>query len=177
MGVVEAREERLVLCVRKGGETMDLRNALKHKAGTVVTVNGHDYTIGPDGVVREVAPEDAKKLLKNQAVWSVVGGNVVRAPVVVPPAAQKPASAAPAVPPATPPPPVAEAAAKPLEPATEAKEEEHSEEEYPDPDISMDVEYLREMAAAYEVKFDTRTSKATLVKRIMAAMYPDTKTE
>jgi hypothetical protein len=48
---------------------------------------------------------------------------------------------------------------------------EDAEDEWPDPDESMDVEYLREMASAYEVSFNVRTPKKTLVKRIQAAMY------
>lgn len=43
--------------------------------------------------------------------------------------------------------------------------------EWPDPDESMDIGYLREMAEAYEVTFNSRTPKKTLVKRISAAMY------
>lgn len=64
--------------------------------------------------------------------------------------------------------------------APEEEEEEVSGEpaeaaeepaEWPDPDEAMDVEYLREMAEAYEVKFTARTGKKTLVRRIHAAMY------
>jgi len=43
--------------------------------------------------------------------------------------------------------------------------------EWPDPDEGMDIGYLREMAEAYEVPFNVRTPKKTLVKRIHAAMY------
>lgn len=45
------------------------------------------------------------------------------------------------------------------------------EDEWPDPDEAMDVDYLRQMASAYDVTFNARTPKATLVKRISAAMY------
>jgi hypothetical protein len=53
----------------------------------------------------------------------------------------------------------------------ENPEGSEAESDWPDPDESMDVEYLREMAAAYEVKFNSRTSKKTLVTRISEAMY------
>lgn len=46
-----------------------------------------------------------------------------------------------------------------------------TEDEWPDPDMSMDIAYLREMAGAYEVKFNARTPKHTLVQRISEAMY------
>lgn len=49
--------------------------------------------------------------------------------------------------------------------------EAETDAEWPDPDESMDVGYLREMAEAYEVIFNVRTPKKTLVKRIHAAMY------
>lgn len=56
-------------------------------------------------------------------------------------------------------------------PETDQAQAEAGEEEWPDPDDSMDVEYLRQMASAYDVTFNARTSKQTLVKRINAAMY------
>jgi hypothetical protein len=59
---------------------MDLKNMLKHKAGTVVLVNGHEYQIGLDGILRNVPQEDADKLLKNRAAWIPLGPS--RAPVV-----------------------------------------------------------------------------------------------
>ena len=56
--------------------------------------------------------------------------------------------------------------------AEEAEEEEaEADGEWPDPKESMAIDYLREMAEAYEVEFTSRTSKKTLVKRISAAMY------
>lgn len=42
---------------------------------------------------------------------------------------------------------------------------------WPDPNEDMDIEYLRDMAAAYEVVHNKRTPKKTLVSRIHAAMY------
>ena len=56
-------------------------------------------------------------------------------------------------------------------PAPEPKDES----EWPDPDESMDIDYLREMADAYEVKYTIRSAKAILIKHIMMAMYPDGK--
>lgn len=53
----------------------------------------------------------------------------------------------------------------------EAQGEAEADAEWPDPDEGMDIEYLRKMAEAYEVTFNARTSKKTLVKRIGSAMY------
>lgn len=52
---------------------MDLRNSLEHARGSVVSVNGHDYSIDDHGVARGVADEDARKLLCNaDGAWKVI---------------------------------------------------------------------------------------------------------
>jgi len=162
---------------------MDLRNKLTHMHGMSVNVNGTRYAILPDGVARDIKDDDAKKLLQNDA-WSIytqrqpVAGQTIPAPAPEPPKkSEEP------VPPAKP-----EVAPEPkkafvgapeaLEEALEDPEEEDAEEdesEWPDPDEEMDIKYLREMADAYEVKYTIRSAKATLIKHIMAAMYPDGK--
>jgi len=61
-----------------------------------------------------------------------------------------------------------------LEEATEeAKEEtvEGEEDEWPDPEMEMGIDYLRQMATAYEVTHTKRTPKKALVKKIKEAMY------
>ena len=129
---------------------MDLRNKLTHMHGMSVNVNGTRYAILPDGVARDIKDDDAKKLLQNEA-WSIytqrqpVAGQTVKK-LSIPAPAPEPKKA-------------------PVE----------DESEWPDPDESMDIDYLREMADAYEVKYTIRSAKATLIKHIMAAMYPDGK--
>lgn len=56
------------------------------------------------------------------------------------------------------------------------EEEEGSEEtgvEWPDPDESMSIGFLRKMAKAYEVRHTEKTSKASLIKKINRAMYEE----
>jgi len=145
---------------------MDLRNKLTHMHGMSVNVNGTRYAILPDGVARDIKDDDAKKLLQNDA-WSIytqrqpVVGQTIPAPVPEPPKkSEEPEKAFVEAP-----------------EALEDPEEEDSEEEsdWPDPDEEMDIDYLREMADAYEIKYTIRSAKATLIKHIMAAMYPDGK--
>lgn len=47
----------------------DLLNVLEHKKNSKVLVNGTIYDIGPEGVAKDVADEDAMKLLQNDRVW------------------------------------------------------------------------------------------------------------
>ena len=140
---------------------MDLRNKLTHMHGMSVNVNGTRYAILPDGVARDIKDDDAKKLLQNDA-WSIytqrqpVAGQTIPAPAPEPPKKSKEPE---------------EAFVK----APEALEDPEEESDWPDPDEEMDINYLREMADAYEVKYTIRSAKATLIKHIMAAMYPDGK--
>jgi len=124
---------------------MDLRNKLTHMHGMSVNVNGTRYAILPDGVARDIKDDDAKKLLQNEA-WSIYTQRQPVKKLSIPAPAPEPKKA-------------------PVE----------DESEWPDPDESMDIDYLREMADAYEVKYTIRSAKATLIKHIMAAMYPDGK--
>jgi hypothetical protein len=164
---------------------MDLLNILKDKAGTLILVNGRRYTIGTDGIARGIDIEDAQKLLQNHQAWKRVGvpekvalPGVTEKPqsVVVslpPPLAPKPISPLPKEPPVAS--PAASSVASPRASQTEVKFEEPPEEneEWPDPKESMDLEYLRQMAEAYEVKWAPRTGKKRLIQDILAAMYPD----
>jgi hypothetical protein len=45
--------------------------------------------------------------------------------------------------------------------------------DWPDPTDAMPMEYVREMAKAYDVAHNVRTSRKTLVKRINDAMYEE----
>ena len=58
-------------------------------------------------------------------------------------------------------------------PATTAASEQAPVDEYPDPTEEMPIEYLKQMADAYEVSYTHRTGKTRLVQDITAAMYPD----
>lgn len=68
------------------------------------------------------------------------------------------------------------AAAEPAKPDVLAEPKEWKVpgegEDWPDPDPAMPLAYLQQMATAYEVKWDLRTSARKLVTRIRAAMYP-----
>jgi hypothetical protein len=49
---------------------MDLHNRLPHMRGKAVLVGGNTYSIGPDGVARDVAEADAQKLLqRSNSPW------------------------------------------------------------------------------------------------------------
>ena len=146
---------------------MDLRNKLTHMHGMSVNVNGTRYAILPDGVARDIKDDDAKKLLQNDA-WSIytqrqpVAGQTIPAPAPEPPKKSEESEKA------------FVGAPKALE-DPEEEDAGEDESEWPDPDKEMDIDYLREMADAYEVKYTIRSAKATLIKHIMMAMYPDGK--
>jgi hypothetical protein len=127
---------------------MKVRNTLDHKAGTSILVNGTRYQIGKDGIVQDVSEEDAAKLGVDQPgrPWRSV----------------KDRTPAPEAPPPPPPPMESELAEEELA-------EEELEEEWPEPEEDMDIEYLREMAEAYEVNWTSRMKASTLVKRIKEA--------
>lgn len=66
---------------------MDLRNSLEHAKRSKFNVNGHIYSTDAFGIMRNVALEDAKKLLSNaHGVWTEVveRASVRRTPVVDP---------------------------------------------------------------------------------------------
>lgn len=165
---------------------MNLRNRLEHTRNTLVKVNGNYYRIGFDQLARDVLDEDAKKLLKG-TTWEVVEGELppeekpfgakeIQAPIQV----EKPKKA-----PEQPPQPqvkpevpkAAQAAPVEAEEAADADPESEGEEaaEWPDPDESMPKKYLQEMADAYAVEYDNKTTKKELVALINTEMYPGDK--
>lgn len=178
---------------------MDLQNMLKHMQNQSVLVNGTRYQIDGDGIVRNVKPEDARKLLKNKAAWRIYtegGAQPQRSPQKAPEPAKKAempkvAEKAPVAPEKQPDAdstlPDQEASAmtaaqdqfearkagEAKSPEEEAGEEPETGEEWPDPDMKMSKSYLQEMADAYEVGYDDKTTKKELVERITKAMYPD----
>ncbi len=48
-----------------------------------------------------------------------------------------------------------------------------TDDDWPDPTDGMSIDYLRQMADAYKVKYAKNAAKKTLIKRIMPEMYPD----
>jgi hypothetical protein len=144
---------------------MDLINVLVHKRNTTVTVNGHTYPIDGDGVVRGVQQPDATKLLQNTEAWRQFNGKAPKGPAAAPQGkiALLGQDGLPiAVPPPPPPPPA-------VSPDQYVVPEDG---DWPDPTEEMPMEYLREMAAAYQVKYNGLTAKKTLIKKIMIEMYP-----
>lgn len=122
---------------------MDVQSLHEHMKGQKILVNGTSYEIGADGIARGVKEDDAKKLLSMAASWRkpVVRSAVPESKTVAPVALE----------------------AEKTPPAGEA--------EWPDPEESMELPFLQQMAKAYDVKFDDKTTKKTLVKRIRDAMY------
>lgn len=119
-----------------------VRNKHEHMKGRQVLVNGNRYLLNEDGEV-DVDEADALKMRvgERDSAWRAVDGKA--APK------KQPVKKAP------PPEPV--------------EEEDEGDEEWPEPDEDMDIEYLREMADAYEVDYTSRTRASTLVKRINEA--------
>jgi hypothetical protein len=151
---------------------MDLLCLQANLKGQKISVNGHVYDIGMDGIAHILDEVDAAKLLKFPS-WRKP---VVRAPVAAskgPSSTEAPEVEAPKGPEA---PEVKEpeVAVETLEteigvikvrtPAVDA-------DAWPDPEETMEVGYLREMADAYDVKHNEKTTKKALVKAILKAMY------
>jgi hypothetical protein len=118
--------------------------------GQKVLVEGNVYTVGADGIVRDVSAADAAEMLKMAASY--------RKPVSRTPSAKAEAA-----------PPPAPAALAP-EAASEGVKDEGGAE-WPDPDESMELDYLQKMADAYDVKYDKKTTKKALVKAIHKVMF------
>jgi len=135
-----------------------LKNSYRHMAGKAVLVNGTTYDIDENGVA-EVEDADAEKLLKGTAWRPAPSRSPVRAPEPTPPPAAAPE-----------PPPVAPEVEE--EPEEEAVEED-VEKEWPEPDASMKLGYLKDMADAYEVMYGNRVTKAELIEKIKAVMFED----
>lgn len=134
---------------------MDLQCLQDHMRGQKFLVEGNVYTVDQDGIARGIKEADAAELLKMPASWrkprTPVAAKGKEADVTIPSmesaviaAEQRKMADTPAAPEA---------------------------EEWPDPDDSMELDYLQKMADAYEVKYDAKTTKKTLVKRIREAMY------
>ena len=160
---------------RVKGYKMDLRNVLAHKAGTKVMVEGAIYEIGADGICRGLSDDAAKKLLQNSAWVSLDAPSAPAKPAKAKDAAKvvllteddKPVEGQKVL-----------AEQKPLadvavnDASSEiVPESDEDGAEWPDPTEDMDIEYLREMADAYQVSYSHRSGKALLVKKITDAMY------
>lgn len=156
---------------------VDVRNVLPHMKGSSVNIDGREYKLDAEGVIRGVSDDDAKQLLGYRGTpWRVL---TARTPV----AATKPEIPAspppPPLPSAPPQPTIPDLPEKPVVQSSDAGEgvaavEERIPgpgEEWPDPHEDMSVEYLRKMADAYRVKYSKNTSKKELVKRLAATMY------
>jgi hypothetical protein len=50
---------------------MDLKNTYLHARGTSVKVQGHVYEIDPKGIAHGVAPEHARRLMKDKVAWKM----------------------------------------------------------------------------------------------------------
>lgn len=151
-----------------------VRNILSHMRGKSVLVNGTQYTIDESGYA-EVAEADAAKMLQGHH-WKPVSRRPAREPAA-PEREQAPVQEAPPSEPG-------ETSDSELE-SEEAGENLKSEEEspavpldtegspeYPDPTMDMSKSELREIAAAYQIEYEPRTTKKELVDLITAAMYP-----
>jgi len=157
---------------------MKLQNSKAYMAGKSVLCNGTLYEIDKDGVA-DVAKKDAERLLAG-ADWSVYKPAKAAKKAGAQKAPQKPSEPEPKVPP---PEPADDPQGDPAgdgegEPAGEGGEEPAGEgtatedpNAWPDPDMSMKKEYLQEMATAYEVEFEEKTTKQELVGAIMKKMY------
>jgi len=148
----------------------DVQNSLLHMRGQCISIDGHDYKCDEQGIIRGIPEADAKQLVERRSTtWRYY---TERKPVVAIPINL--------VAPVLPLPedlkkiPEVEVPKVVAEVKTAEKVEEKIPEEgqdWPDPQTSMNIEYLQQMAQAYQVKYNLNTSKATLVKKIMAAMY------
>ena len=170
---------------------MDLINLLPHKRNTAVTVNGTTYQIDRDGLARGIKKEDAAKLLQNVEAWREYTGKA-------PTKSERPAGArigligndGSQIPPPDATNPAQDVSAnlaaqdqfeakkkgEANPPPSEAEKYVVPEDgNWPDPADDMPIEYLRQMAEAYEVKHSAKTSKKDLIKKITAEMYPDGK--
>lgn len=168
---------------------MDLINLLPQRKNTVVTVNGSNYKIDGDGICHGVKDPDAAKMLRNTEAWrqwdgktttgskgptaagkiGLIGstGEVIHKQDTTKPDATAPLRAA----------QDQFEAKKRGEAAPEEPEYRvpRDGEDWPDPVDAMPIDYIRQMADAYEVKHNARTSKKDLIKKIMVEMYPKKK--
>ena len=178
---------------------MFLTSLLQHKKHTSVLVNGHTYPVGEDLVVRDLTsgqpidvPEiDATKLLKNYTAWAKWPTNVSGAKPVAKiekPRIQLVTSTGEVLP--NPSPSIPETpksvelpnkAASPVEvakPVSEAKKVEPKDppipakgEDWADPREEYSLEWLTACAKAYKLKGKLGKDKASLVAKLLKAMY------
>ncbi len=129
---------------------MDLRNNLPHMVGKFVLVNGTRYKIDEEGVAKKIKDKDAVKLLLNKAVWG---------PVRSPAKGGKGKGA-----------PSKDADSKDADTTSDGDTiTADGAKEWPEPTVEMDHEYLREMAAAYDVSTTHNMKPETMVTRIKEA--------
>jgi len=174
---------------------MDLQNLLPHKRGTRVLVDGTVYEIDKEGVCRDVPEDAATKLLQNVDAWEKYDPKAAEAKVKARTEAAKARGAKVKLLDAAGQPvnideptkevETAEADAKvaddqaAVEQAVEAAEQAKQTEwevpdedgEWPDPVPEMPMEYLKQMADAYEVSYAANIGAKTLIERIKDAMY------
>ncbi len=153
---------------------MDLINILPHKRSSMVTVNGTEYQIGPEGLCRGVSAADAAKMLQNKEAWREWDGKPVstRKAQIALGAVGLITATGEVLQRASEPEPEVAKEAEP-DPVALWKEPEGETEEWPDPVDSMPIEFLRHMADAHEVPYTKKTTVKDLVAKCMAAMYPD----
>jgi hypothetical protein len=162
-----------------------LKNSLPHMAGQSVNVNGTRFQIDANGLVEIDDPLVVDRLLQNKAAWSLVSEKptVVKAEVAKVKVEKKVETQKVDTPKKVETPTPAKAIVR--EPIVEAEKEKETVKEekptselvddgwvdWPDPNPTMSISYLRQMADAYRVDYTIKMSKAELIKRIHAAMY------
>lgn len=148
---------------------VNVQNTLSHMKGQIISIEGREYKLDENGIFWGMPDEDARQLCERRGTpWRYY---TERKPVTAAPLPVAPV----ALPPEPPPPVVPSEPVKAVEPtegvgATVEKIPGEGEE-WPDPVMSMSLEYLHKMAQAYQVKFSKNTPKPTLIKKITAAMY------
>jgi len=154
-----------------------LRNKLPHMAGQSVTVNGQRYQIDSTGIAEIDDPLAVDKLVQNREAWSLV---TTETPKKAEKTQKSEAPKAVEIPKKVEAPTPAKTIVR--EPIVEKEKTESKEKtdattedgwvDWPDPDPTMSIGYLRQMADAYpSVNYTIKTPKSELIKRIYAAMY------
>lgn len=164
---------------------MKLRTSLNHFAGMKLSLDGEIYEVGKD-LTLEVPEESGKKLLQSKN-WVDVNA---RSPVlgkkegvsskkrISPIITDRKGS-----PVKIPEPEVVPEPEPEIDPEVQRLLDEEAQEgpadpegnpleEWPDVDAEMPIEYLRQVADAYELEYKEGTRAKTLVKKISEAMYP-----
>jgi len=160
---------------------MKLNCIYPHMANKAVLVNGNRYSLDADCCVEIGKQEDCDKLLAGagwrefkvnvhtaprQVVLKATGKPVEKpAPVVVAPVVEEPVVVEDE--------PEAEITVKAVEEDSAGWEIPEEGEDWPDPTEDMPIEYLRDMAKAYQLKVHHATGKAKLVALLTEAMFDD----